>query len=50
MTATQHKWLNRLIAIIKTNQVYFKWMEAVLEFIFKITSRQSHTRDWFYNN
>jgi len=27
---------------------YFKYMETIIDFIFKITSRYEHVRNWFY--
>jgi len=35
---------------VKSNFGFFKWMEAILEFIFKITSRNTAVREWFYAN
>lgn len=36
--------------IKKNNQVFYKFMEVVIDFIFKIISRNTRVRDWFYNN
>jgi hypothetical protein len=49
-TSRRAGWLARFLETVKSNFGYFKWMEAVLEFIFKITSRNAAVRDWFYNN
>ena len=36
--------------IVKMNVMFFKWMEANFEFIFKLVGRHAHVRDWFYAN
>lgn len=48
--ARRDDWLTRFLDCVKNNQGYFKWMEAIYEFIFKITTRIPRVRDWFYQN
>jgi hypothetical protein len=33
---------------VKNNAQYFKFMETCIEFIFKITGRYEHVKQWFY--
>ena len=42
--------MNNFMAIIGKNKGFFKWMEVVFEFIFRIVSRNRGVRDWFYAN
>jgi hypothetical protein len=43
-------WLEGFIETVRNNSCYYKWMESIFEFIFKITSRNPAVREWFYNN
>lgn len=43
-------WLNRFIEAVTSNFGYYKWMETIYEFIFKIVSRNAFVREWFYTN
>jgi len=49
-TSRRAPWLTRFLETVKSNFGFFKWMEAILEFIFKITSRNAAVREWFYSN
>ena len=49
-TQRKGEWLLRFLESIKQNQGFFKWMETIFEFIFKITTRIPRVRDWFYQN
>jgi hypothetical protein len=49
-TSRRAVWLARFLETVKSNFGFFKWMEAILEFIFKITSRNPAVREWFYAN
>lgn len=49
-TSRRSAWLTRFLETVKANFGYFKWMETIFEFIFKITSRNAAVRDWFYHN
>ena len=42
--------LTHFLNTVKGNATYFKFMETILDFIFKITSRMEHVRQWFYAN
>lgn len=44
------EWLEQFMDVVERNARYYKWMETVLEFIFKIVSKQPAVRDWFYAN
>lgn len=46
----RREWLDRFMEVVENNVAYYKWMETVLEFIFKIVSKQPPVRDWFYAN
>jgi hypothetical protein len=35
---------------VKLNISYYKWMEVIFEFIFKIVGKYLHVREWFYAN
>lgn len=43
----RREWLERFMEVVQNNLAYYKWMETVLEFIFKIVSKQPPVRDWF---
>lgn len=49
-TSRRAGWLARFLEAVKANFGYFKWMEVIFEFIFKITSRNAAVRAWFYDN
>lgn len=49
-TAQRAEWLDSFMEIVQRNLGYYKWMETVLEFIFKIVSKQMPVREWFYAN
>ncbi len=34
--------------VIKSNLIYYKWMEVVIEFIFKIICKYPSIKEWFY--
>lgn len=58
MLEIQHKefkskrshFLQKFLEIVHHNQAFFKWMEVVIEFIFKIVGRIQAVREWFYKN
>lgn len=35
---------------VKLNISYYKWMETIFEFIFKIVGKYQHVREWFYTH
>lgn len=43
-------WLAELLDIIRKNVNFYLWMEVMLDFVFKITSRIGMVRQWFVNN
>lgn len=43
-------WLTRFLETVKANLGFFKWMETIFEFIFKVVGRNAAVRDWFYSN
>lgn len=45
-----YKWLDELLYIIRRSVNFYLWMEVMLDFVFKITSRISHVRQWFIDN
>lgn len=49
-TSRRSAWLARFLEVVKSNSGYYKWMETVFEFIFKLVGRNSHVRDWFYQS
>jgi len=49
-TSRRAVWLARFLETVKANLGYFKWMETIFEFIFKIVGRNSMVREWFYSN
>lgn len=50
-TAKRAAWLERLLHVIKKDGLgYYKWMETLYEFIFKIVGRNAWVREWFYSN
>lgn len=49
-TSRREAWLLRFLEVVKGNSGYYKWMETVFEFIFKIVGRQIFVREWFYRN
>lgn len=40
--------LQNFLDSVKNNCNYYRFMETMFEFIFKITSRYEHVRTWFY--
>mmetsp|Transcript_4486 Transcript_4486/g.6710 ORF Transcript_4486/g.6710 Transcript_4486/m.6710 type:complete len:256 (-) Transcript_4486:666-1433(-) len=40
-------WLSQFMAEVSANKIYFKWMEVLFEFIFRLVSRNLAARDWF---
>ena len=42
--------MTHVIDTIKKSSNHFKFMETMLDFIFKITGRYEHIRQWFYKN
>ena len=42
--------LTNFLETARNNSSYFKYMEMIIEFVFKITSRFEHIRNWFYTN
>lgn len=43
-------YLQRFVDTVKLNISYYKWMEVIFEFIFKIVGKYQHVREWFYAN
>lgn len=40
--------LSNYLDVVRQNANFYKYMETMFEFIFKITSRIPHVRNWFY--
>ena len=43
-------WLSLFIESVKGNAGYYRCMETLFEFIFKIVGRNAAVREWFYSN
>lgn len=43
-------WLKQFLMTVQKNSDYFRFMEVIFEFIFKITSRSQGVKEWFYSN
>lgn len=49
-TSKRAAWLSSFLETVSAGSSYYKWMETVFEFIFKIVSRHDFVREWFYSN
>ena len=49
-TSKRAAWLSSFLETVSAGSCYYKWMETVFEFIFKIVSRHEFVREWFYSN
>jgi len=43
-------FLGRFLEACKHHIGFYKWMEAIFEFIWKITTKNAAVRQWFYDN